>query len=317
MNKKAICFTKSAKALIEHLNDKARATGIEPADIVLADDFSEAKEAVKAAFSCGDAVIFTGAVGIAVRAIADLISDKLSDSPVIVIDDNAEFVIPLIGGHAGGANKLAATIAELLDAIPVITTGTDVNGAFSPDVFAVENRMTIRNREGIKKVSAKALEGKAVTISIKDYPPEEPVDIIIADDTDRQYSLLLSPKPYVVGLGMKKDKDPKELERFVIDRLSENRIGICDVYAFATIDIKQDELALKALSSKYRIPVIAFDKDVLCKAAGDFSSSDFVKDTVGVDNVCERAGFLAAGAHAELVVRKISMDGMTMAVAKR
>ncbi|MBR6159941.1 MAG: cobalamin biosynthesis protein [Lachnospiraceae bacterium] len=272
---------------------------------------------VKDGFKRRCALIFVGAAGIAVRTIAPYVKDKLSDSPVIVIDDNGNFVIPMLSGHAGGANKLAVTLAELIDAIPVITTSTDAGEAFSADVFAIENNLTIRNREGIKKVSAKAIEGKPITLSIKDYPPEDAVDVMIADETDREYSLLLSPKRYVAGLGLKKGREPEAVAGFFYSVLKDNDIGIDDIYALATIDIKADDAAIKYLSEKHRIPVIAFDAPLLEKAKGDFSSSEFVRAAVGVDNVCERAAVLAAGPSGRLITGKIKGEGMTVAIAVR
>ena len=56
---------------------------------------------------------------------------------------------------------------------------------------------------------------------------------------------------------------------------------------------------------------------MLSRVKGDFSSSDFVKETVGVDNVCERAAVLGAGDGAELILNKQLLKGMTLAVAKR
>ena len=313
MKKTAICFTENGRAVLDKLNSAAIAAGIEP--VIISDDPLEVF--VQKGFEENNALIFTGAVGIAVRAIAPYVKDKLADSPVIVIDDGADFVIPVLSGHAGGANKIAQTIASLIDAVPVITTSTDVNSAFSADVFAIENNLRIRNRDGIKKVSSKAIRDKAVTISIKDYPPAGRVDVIVADETDREYDLLLSPKRYVVGIGSRKGKDPDELEDFVLSTLEDNGIDINDVYALATIDLKENEPALVRLRDRYRIPLIAFEAAVLEKAEGDFSSSGFVKDTVGVDNVCERAAALAAGAGAHLTVRKIKKDGMTFAVAEK
>ena len=139
----------------------------------------------------------------------------------------------------------------------------------------------------------------------------------MSDETDREYSLLLKPKEYVVGIGMKKDKDENDAEDFVIAKLRENGIDPRNVYAIATIDIKAKEPAIRALSSKYRIPVIAFEAAVLSKAAGDFTPSEFVKETVGVDNVCERAAYLAAGPSGKIICRKTTGDGITLAIARR
>ena len=99
--------------------------------------------------------------------------------------------------------------------------------------------------------------------------------------------------------------------------LSYNGIDTEDVYALSTIDLKEDEPALLYLRDKYRIPVISFDKEILSKAEGDFGASEFVRKTVGVDNVCERAAAICAGPGGKIVVRKQKYEGMTIAVAER
>lgn len=95
------------------------------------------------------ALVFVGACGIAVRAIAPWITDKLHDSPVLVMDEQGQYVIPLLSGHVGGANELAVRLAEELGAVPVITTATDLHGSFAVDLFAKRNDLWIHNRRGL------------------------------------------------------------------------------------------------------------------------------------------------------------------------
>ena len=330
--KMAVCFSEKGKDVIERLNNAALQAGVskaepykcyagagEASDGDPGDGFRSISldEYTRIGFESHRPLIFVGATGIAVRAISAYVKDKLTDTPVIVIDDNGRFVIPILSGHAGGANKLAVIIANLLDAIPVITTSTDVNRAFSADVFAVENHLTIRNREGIRKVSAKAIEGKPVTLSVKDYPPREKVDIILADRTDSEYDLLLSPKKYTIGIGTRKGKDPEEAEAFILEVLAGEGIAVQDVYAVCTVDIKEDEPAIKRFCGKYSLPLITFEASLLERVQGDFTASRFVKKTVGVDNVCERAAFLGALPDAKLILRKTSGEGITVAICQR
>ena len=100
-------------------------------------------------------VIFIGALGITVRAIAPLIRHKTVDSPVLVLDEAGQFVIPVLSGHLGGANELAQQIAESLHSAAVVTTATDVNGLFAVDVFARKNGLRMCNPEAIRHVSGK------------------------------------------------------------------------------------------------------------------------------------------------------------------
>lgn len=90
---------------------------------------------VDLAFMQGMPLVFIGAAGIAVRAIAPFIEKKTVDSPVLVIDENAQYVVPVLSGHLGGANELARQLAEGLHGHAVVTTATDCAGCFAVDLL--------------------------------------------------------------------------------------------------------------------------------------------------------------------------------------
>lgn len=97
------------------------------------------------------ALVFIGAAGIAIRAIAPFVKDKFTDPPVIVLDEKGTFAIPLLSGHVGGGVTLAKVLAEYTGGRAVITTATDVQKKFAADVFAMENGLIITDREEAKK----------------------------------------------------------------------------------------------------------------------------------------------------------------------
>ena len=88
---------------------------------------------VRQLFAQYDCLVFFCACGIAVRMIGPLLRSKYSDPAVVVCDEGGQFAISLLSGHMGGANAFTAEIADVLGAVPVITTATDVQGVFAVD----------------------------------------------------------------------------------------------------------------------------------------------------------------------------------------
>lgn len=284
------------------------------------------------------ALVFIGACGIAVRAIAAHITDKFHDSPVLVMDEQGSFVIPILSGHMGGANELAVLLAEKLGAAPVITTATDLNQRFAVDLFARKNHLWIENKDGIARTSAKALAGKKMTISIQGnrvreadqaameakrlqlvpYPPAVQVDILITSEKPIvPAGILLRPKTYVLGIGCKKGKEADRIADFAERMLQELGIRPEQVYALASIDRKAEEAGILAWSRRHRIPFFTFSQEELERVEGEFHESEFVRSAVGIGNVCERAALAACGSGGILIREKYAEDGMTLAAAKR
>ena len=272
------------------------------------------KETVKRHFT-DDAVIFIGAVGIAVRSIAPYIKDKFCDPAVLVIDELGRYVIPLLSGHVGGANELANYIGEALSAAPIITTATDINGTFAVDIFAKKNNLLISSRKLAKDVSAALLDNNGIDIDsdikridVKELkkklnPKNKACDIKVRI-TDRIYDdtvLTLIPKNLYIGVGCKKNTDADKMWDFVNDIFRLEGLDIRAVKSIGSIDIKRDEYAVKNLANRLNVPFLTFTKNELNSVSGDFFESEFVRKTVGVGNVCERAVCLQCN---NLIVKK-------------
>lgn len=87
-----------------------------------------AKAGLPQAWDECDLIISHLALGATTRLVAPLLTSKKTDPGVVVIDDAGRFVVPLVGGHGGGANELARHLAAGLGAVAVITTATDAVG---------------------------------------------------------------------------------------------------------------------------------------------------------------------------------------------
>ena len=62
--------------------------------------------------------------------------------------------------------------------------------------------------------------------------------------------------------------------------------------AIATVDRKKNEMAFLALAKEWDVELWSFTPEELESAGTKFAESPFVRKTVGVGNVCERAAVM-------------------------
>ncbi len=116
-----------------------------------------------------------------------------------------------------------------------------------------------------------------------------------------------------VGIGCRKGTAFLAILEFVnkvFDELGEDIRSVSNV---ATIDIKQDEAGIVACARNLGANLICFTSEELNRVQGDFSDSEFVMNTVGVGNVCERAACLSSKYGNRLCVKQ-SQSGITISV---
>ena len=276
------------------------------------------------AFAQVQGLVFVGATGIAVRAIAPYLKSKTTDPAVVVVDECAHFAVPILSGHLGGANDLARKIAAICGAVPVLTTATDANGVFAVDEWAKRQNCRIIHPEKIKEVSASVLAGEIVRVSspwsiigdcpagveqVQDGNCDVRLDCINGSDV-----LQLVPQILVLGLGCRKGTAAAVLEesfRVLLTRSGVYEQAICTA---ASIDLKQGEPGLLDFCRAHGWPCQFYSAAQLKAVPGAFTSSEFVQNVTGVDNVCERSAVLASGGH--LYWKKEHGNGVTMALAQ-
>ena len=282
-----------------------------------------------AQFARSEALIFVGAAGIAVRAIAPHCRSKAADPAVVVLDECGRFAIPLLSGHLGGANALAAQLAAACGATPVITTATDANGLFAVDSWAKANGCAVLEPERIKHVSGALLAGERVyyasDFDITGTPPRgvgmagagQTPDFVLTLATGKAApaALHLVPKIAVLGVGCRRGTDAAQLEAAFAAFCAHYGLAPAGITAAASIDLKQNEPGLAAFCAAHGWPVTFYTAEELRGTPGDFTPSAFVARVTGVDNVCERAAVRAAGG--PLVCPKFAGGGVTLALAAR
>lgn len=316
-----LSFTERGAALAERLRAALGGTASCTRQI---ENFSLSRWTAEA-FGTYDALVFVGAVGIAVRAVAPYLKSKAKDPAVVAVDECGRFAVPVVSGHLGGANDLAREISKICGAVPVITTATDTNGLFAVDEWAKRQCCAVTDPHGIKAVSAKILAGQTVRVC-SEWPIEGecPEGVTLTDGSDwdvrvdvrrHEGGLCLAPKALVLGVGCRRGTPREALEAAFRALCAEENLWPEAVCAAATIDLKAEEVGLLDFCAGHGWPLTCYSAEELREAEGTFTPSAFVERTTGVDNVCERSAVLAAGG--PLLTGKHAGNGVTMALAWR
>lgn len=141
-----------------------------------------------------------------------------------------------------------------------------------------------------------------------------PVGICVSwrRQTPFKTTLLLVPPVIRLGIGCRRGTPAEAVGALVDETLADHQVHPAAVKSVGSIDLKRDEPGLLDFCRERGWPVEYYTASQLEAAEGDFTPSDFVRRTTGVDNVCERAAALGGG---RIVIQKTAGHGVTVAAA--
>lgn len=341
-----ISFTDSGQALAEKLAGGLNQKEMEAQTFRCGNPLS-LSEFASQGFREAEALIFVGAMGIAVRAIAPHVVSKVKDPAVVVIDERGNNAISVLSGHLGGGNELTQLVAKIIGSNPVITTATDVQGVFAIDLWTKKNNCKILRSDRIKVISAALLSGEKIDF-VSDYEisgqvPKnvklrvlrgqnegkvesckgelcfgERANVLVSIDKTRieqanEKCLVAVPQIAYLGVGCRKGTTEHAIEECFEEFMRKSGISANAICLVCSIDLKKDEEGLISFCKKHELEFKTFSAEQLSAVEGEFSGSDFVQKITGVDNVCERSAICGSGG--VIVNRKMAKNGVTMAIA--
>lgn len=288
-------------------------------------------------------IVFISSTGIAVRAISNFLKGKDVDPAVIVVDVCNNFTISLVSGHLGGANSLTMDISRALKNTPVITTATDNLEVEAPDIIALNNNLIIDDLKIAKVIASRIVNNEEVFFkddkNMIPCPNGYVLNSEVSNNTlwitsklvpDKGYSrefsqdyllnlyrknniLKLIRKEIVLGIGCRRNTESEKLYDFVKSALVNNNIDIRAVKTIASIDIKNDEVAILNLAKKLGCDIKFFSKSEISTIENKFVGSEFVKNVIGVKAVSEPVVELLG---AEIINGKIKYEGITLTIGE-
>lgn len=261
-------------------------------------------DAVRRAFAeCEQLVCFL-ATGAVVRLVAPLLTDKASDPGVVCVDEAGRFAVPVVGGHAGGANELAVSVGGLLGAQPVVTTATDAVGIPGLDTLGLPVEGDVAG------VTRALLDGEPVTLDAEVAWPLPPLPFADRGEytvrlTDRAVApasreVLLRPPSLVVGVGASAGAPAEEVLGLVEDALRDAGLSAGSIAELATVDAKAREAGIVGAARRLGVPVVTYSAGELA-AVEVPNPSDAPLAAVGTPSVAEAAALVGGG---ELLVPK-------------
>lgn len=214
------------------------------------------------------------ALGATTRIIAPLLRDKKTDPGVVVVDEAGHFAVPLVGGHAGGANELAKRLADGIGAEAVLTTATDalnipaldtLGWAYSGDVAGVTRPLIDGDPVVVERRQPWPLPPMPDNVS---ETAEQPAARIVVTDEARVSgselpTVVLHPRSLVVGMGCNKGTDVETLRALLEETLAANNLALESVTAITTVDLKAGEPGLLRLAHQLGIPLVDYPVEEL------------------------------------------------------
>ena len=269
-------------------------------------------------FNKYDLHIFVAATGAVVRIIDGKFKSKDTDPAVITVDDHANFVISLLSGHLGGANEECEKIAQGIDAIPVITTASDVGGKIAVDTFSQKIKAKLEDLEGAKRVTSLIVNGEKVSLhlpkNIVSHDENSAGAIIVSNRKNIEISKII-PQNIFIGIGCKRGVSKEHIIEKLKYAMDKQNLELSAIKMAASAWVKSDEIGLLEAMKELDIPIKFFEKEEILKLEDLIEEkSEYVKKTIGVYGVSEPCAFLASSGKGAFLAKKIKLDGMTLSI---
>ena len=293
-------------------------------------------------FKSNDGIVCLFSLGAVIRLLAPHIKDKKTDPAVIVIDDNANFVISVLSGHLGGANELSNEIAEKIGSTPVITTAADVNKTIAVDLVGKEFGWKIDDDSNVTRISAFMVNKEKIGIfqnigkkewwkgkfpenitffsNIEDLKASESKGyLIITNDQIDDESILKNSVVYrvpdlVVGIGLHWDTSKETILNGVDETLKKFELKQKQIARFVSIKKEKDVIGLIELGKEMNIPIEYIDREKLATITAP-NPSETVQAFEGTASVSEAAAIKSS--KGKLIVEKQKFPpNLTVAIAR-
>ncbi|MEM0908513.1 MAG: cobalamin biosynthesis protein, partial [Pseudomonadota bacterium] len=280
--------------------------------------FQNTIQHIRDLFVQGVAVVGICAAGIAVRAIAPVLSRKHDEPPLIVLSPDGGTIVPLLGAHRGGG-AMAATLAGAFETRPSITTKSETTLGFAlddpPAGYVVADPLPFKalaatydgNGTGTADDALSFLpirRGWAGDIRATIGPPEPHVATYIV-------------QRIALGMGAERGAEPHAAIQLARASLDEAGVHPRAVAVVVSLDKKADEPALHAVAADLGVPFRVFDDAALAAMEPQLvTPSAVVEAAVGVKGVAEGAALAAAGADGSLLLPKRVGKRVTAALAQ-
>jgi precorrin-4 C11-methyltransferase len=293
-------------------------------------------ELIKGNWRLFDAHIFIMAAGIAVRKIAPLLRDKVSDPAVVVCDELGDHAVSLAGGHLGGANRLARRVAWITGGKAVITTATDCAGLTAFDEAAAQMGWRVTNPEMIREINSALMAGEIIDALLPPSVYEEFYGAVpnvrlidsagkirakfavvlggkTPDGSDARI-LRLTPADIRLGVGCRRGVSAEAVEEAVDSAMKEIGAPPDRVAFLASIDAKSGEAGLLEYAQKHRLRIKFFTAEEL-KRFDCPNPTPKAMEEFGVPGVAEPSALAAAGPGGKLILQKYKKGPVTIAAA--
>nr|WP_205864396.1 precorrin-3B C(17)-methyltransferase [Planosporangium mesophilum] len=284
---------------------------------------------IRDAWPRAEALVCFLAAGATIRLVAPLLGDKHTDPGVVCVDEAGRYAVALLGGHGGGANELAARVAAVLGAQPVVTTATDASGVTPLDTYGRDLGFRLVDSSPVARVTTEVLNGAPLRVgsdqtwplpalASSDGSPGRPVSLAVSDRVDADGDLVYRPPSLVVGVGASRNAPADEIDELIAKSLAEAGVVAESVRCIATVDLKADEPGIVEVAGRHGWPVLTYPAERL-KQVDVPNPSDVVNAAVGTPSVAEAAALTAAreaGRAADLIAPKRASAMATVAVAR-